>query len=128
MKALQLGDISYITWTYKNFPNIKVLSQNFPRILKFARRTISNGSSLAPSRIFNKITIINSSFLDKAKAKAKLSKEVEAMSKIKQTSRYEAFVEPNTMNVERASNQGTQTSSFLTYLFFILQTRLPLRS
>lgn len=57
MKALTTSDLSYISWTSSKFPNVKVLSQNFPRVVRFARRTIAyndEGISI-PLGIYNKV-------------------------------------------------------------------------
>lgn len=77
MKAMLTGNLSYVSWTYQNFPNVKVLSQNFPRVINFGRSTIAynNESTSTPLGIYNKVTYISSDLMNKAGVRLALEKE-----------------------------------------------------
>lgn len=61
MRALYMGDLSYISWVFKNFTNVKMLAQNFPRIIRFAKRSLTNGrtNDQPLSGFYNKLTFID---------------------------------------------------------------------
>lgn len=44
LKAISLGDQSFIRWCYSSFPNLKLISQNFPRVLLYPSKLICNSS------------------------------------------------------------------------------------
>lgn len=55
-QALLHKDLSFITLNFKTYPNMKVMAQNFPRILRYARKTILNCESSFCA--YNKVTSV----------------------------------------------------------------------
>lgn len=44
LKVISLGDQSFIKWCYSSFPNLKLITQNFPRVLSYPSKLICNSS------------------------------------------------------------------------------------
>lgn len=42
LRAVTLRDQSFISWSYSMFPNLKLVAQNFQRVLLFTKKMIYN--------------------------------------------------------------------------------------